>query len=220
MATQKITTIISGTLRDTSKQANRALRAENRVPAILYGPDISNNINFSVDEVELERILNKNQTKLQVLTIDGKEYKTLLKRTDFDPVTDRPIHVDFYVLSDKRLVTLRVPIKVTGNPRGVVESGGRLLQPMNNVRIRVLPGFIPTEYVVDVTALKIGEAIHVKDLNLEGIDPIDSLDRTIVTIQQPKAELEVDVEELEDDELAEGEEAAEEGEDSDEKTEE
>ncbi|MFA5668219.1 MAG: 50S ribosomal protein L25 [Balneolaceae bacterium] len=219
MATQNITKTITGTLRDTSKQANRALRAEKRVPAILYGPEITENINFSVDEIELERILNKNQTKLQILTIEGKEYKTLLKRTDFDPVTDRPIHVDFYVLSNKHRVTLRVPIKITGNARGVVEGGGRLLQPMVSVRIRVYPEFIPTEYVLDVTSLKIGDALHVKDLNLEGIEPIDSVDRTIVTIQRPKAALEVDTEELEDDELAEGEEAAE-GEDSAESTEE
>lgn len=220
MATQNITKTITGTLRDTSKQANRALRAQKRVPAILYGPEITENINFSVDEVELERILNKNQTKLQILTIEGKEYKTLLKRTDFDPVTDRPIHVDFYVLSNKHRVTLRVPIKIIGNPRGVVEGGGRLLQPMISVRIRVYPEFIPTEYVLDVSPLKIGDALHVKDLNLEGIEPIDSVDRTIVTIQRPKTALEIEAEELEDDdELAEGEEAAE-GEDSAETTEE
>ncbi len=212
MATQEIKTI-TGTLRETSKQSNRALRAEKLVPAVLYGPEVSENINFSVDELQLEKLLRRNQTKLQILSIDGKEYKTLLKRTDYDPVTDRPIHVDFYVLSDNHKVTLRIPVKLTGNSKGVVENGGRMFQPMKFVRIRVLPEFIPSEFVVDITPLKVGVSFHVGDLNLEGIDPIDSLSRTIVTIRPPKGALVLDSDEEEtadDAEATEGEETTEE----------
>lgn len=185
MPTQNFTSI-SGTVREPSRQNNKELRSSKLVPAVLYGPEIEENIYFSVDEIELERILSKNQTKLQILTINGKEYKTLLKRTDYDPVTDRPIHADFYVLSPKHRVTLRVPIKVTGNARGVVQNGGRLFQTMVNVRIRVYPDFIPSDFVVDVTPLKIGDAIHVSELDLENMEPIDSLNRAVVTVQPPK----------------------------------
>jgi len=202
MATQEITKI-TGTLREASKQANRALRAEKLVPAVLYGPEITENINFSVDELQLEKLLRRNQTKLQILEIDGKEYKTLLKRTDFDPVTDRPIHADFYVLSNKHKVNLRIPVKITGNSKGVVENGGRLFQPMKFVRIRVLPEFIPAEFLVDITDLKVGSSFHVGDLNLEGIDPIDNLSRTIVTVRPPKGVLVLDSDEEETTEGAE-----------------
>ena len=188
---------LEGTLRDISKKANRELRAEKRVPAVLYGPEVEENLHFSIDELELEKILRKKETKLQELTIDGKVYKTLLKRTDFDPVTDRPIHVDFYVLSDKHKVTLRVPIRIKGAARGVVESGGRLFQPMNFMRIRVLPEFIPSHFEVNISPLKIGQSIHVGDLDLEGIVPLDSLSRTIVNIRPPKGKL---VTEFDDDE--------------------
>ena len=184
---------LEGTLRETSKKANRELRAAKRVPAVLYGPEVEENINFSIDELELERILRKPQTKLQELTIAGKVYNTLLKRTDFDPVTDRPIHVDFYVLSENHKVTLRVPFKVIGAARGVVENGGRLFQPMKFMRIRVLPKYIPSEFVVDISPLKIGQSIHVGDLDLEGIIPIDSLTRTIVNVRPPKGALVSDV---------------------------
>ena len=207
MATQEIKTI-TGTLREPSKQSNRALRAEKLVPAVLYGPEISENINFSVDELQLEKLLRRNQTKLQILIVDGKEYKTLLKRTDYAPVTDRPIHVDFYVLSDNHKVTLRIPVKLTGNSKGVVENGGRMFQPMKFVRIRVLPEFIPSEFVVDITPLKVGVSFHVGDLNLEGIDPIDSLSRTIVTIRPPKGALVIEGDEDEE-AIADGAEAAE-----------
>jgi large subunit ribosomal protein L25 len=208
---------IEGTLRETSKKANRELRAAKRVPAVLYGPEIEENVNFSIDELELERILRKSQTKLQELTVDGKVYKTLLKRTEFDPVTDRPIHADFYVLSDNHKVTLRVPFRVTGAARGVVESGGRLFQPMKYLRIRVLPQYIPAEFVVDITPLKIGQSIHVGDLDLEGIVPIDSLTRTIVNIRPPKGKL---VSEVLDDDEDEGAEDAEGAEGDEESTEE
>ncbi len=220
---------IEGTPRELSKKANKALRAEKRVPAVLYGPEIKENIHFSVDELELEKILRKAQTKIQELVVDGKVYKTLLKRMEYDPVTDRPIHADFYVLSDKHKVTLRVPVRINGTARGVVEGGGRLFQPMKFIRIRVLPEFIPAEFDVDVTPLKIGNSFHVGDLDLEGIIPLDSMSRTIVTIRPPKGALVSEVLEDEDEETteegaeeatAEGEEGAAEGDASEESSEE
>lgn len=180
---------LEGSPRELSKKVNRELREAKRVPAVLYGPEIEENIHFSVDEKELEKILQKKQTKLQELTVNGKTYKTLLKRTDFDPVTDRPIHADFYVLSDSHKVTLRVPFKLKGTARGVVENGGRLFQPMQFMRIRVLPSRIPSEFEVDITPLKIGHSVHVGDLDLDGIIPLDSLSRTIVNVRPPKGKL-------------------------------
>lgn len=200
-------TKIDGLPRELSKQANRELRANKRVPAVLYGPEVKENIHFSVDELDLEKILRRQQTKLQELTIDGKTYKTLLKRAEFDPVTDRPLHADFYVLSDNHKVTLRVPVRIKGTARGVVEGGGRLFQPMKFVRIRVLPSRIVAEFEVDVSPLKIGQSFHVGDLDLDGIIPLDALGRTIVTIRPPKGALVSEV--LGDDDDAE--EATEEG---------
>ncbi|MDR9418711.1 50S ribosomal protein L25 [Gracilimonas sp.] len=231
---------LEGKKRETSRQANKALREELRVPAVLYGPEIEENVHFSIDELELEKILRKPQTKLQELTVDGKTYKTLLKRTEFDPVTDRPVHADFYVLADGHKVTIRVPIKITGSARGVVEDGGRVFKPMNFVRVRVLPEVIPAEFEIDISELGIGQSFHISDLDLEGIIPLDDMSRTIVTIRPPKgadfleslvagvtdeAEEEVAAEGEEvaegEEELAEGEEPAEgEDEESDESTEE
>ena len=193
---------LEGTPRETSRQANRELRASKRVPAVLYGPEVKENIHFSVDELALEKILSRAQTKVQELTIDGKVYKTLLKRTEFDPVTDRPIHADFYVLSNNHKVTLRVPIGIRGAARGVVEGGGRLFQPMKFLRIRVLPENIVAEFEVDVTPIKIGHSFHVSDLELDGIVQLDSLNRTIVTIRPPKGQLLKDVIDDEDDDAA------------------
>lgn len=203
---------LEGVPRELSKQANRELRTQKRVPAVLYGPEVKENIHFSVDELELEKILRRQQTKLQELTIDGKTYKTLLKRTEFDPVTDRPLHADFYVLSDNHKVTLRVPVRLKGTARGVVEGGGRLFQPMKFIRIRVLPERIVAEFDVDVSPLKIGHSFHVGDLDLDGIIPLDALTRTIVTIRPPKGALVSDVLDDEEDSEETTEEGTEDGE--------
>lgn len=179
-------TKIEGEVRDLSRQATKELRENLRVPAVLYGPEVEENIHFSIDELELEKILRTPRTKLQELTVDGKTFKTLLKRTEFDPVTDRPLHADFYVLSDKHKVTLRVPVRITGNAKGVVENGGRLFQPMTYVRVRVFPENIPSEFEVDISPLEIGHSFHVGDLDLDGIIPLDAMGRTIATIRPPK----------------------------------
>ncbi|MEX0608486.1 MAG: 50S ribosomal protein L25 [Balneolaceae bacterium] len=185
MANQELVKIV-GKKRELGKKANKALREDFQVPAVLYGPNVKENVHFSIDELELEKILRKPQTKLQDLEVDGRTYKTLLKRTEYDPVTDRPIHADFYVLTDKHKVTLRVPIRIKGNAKGVVENGGLVFKPMNFVRIRVLPDAIPSEFEIDISPLGIGQSFHISDLNLEGITPLDGMNRTIVTVRPPK----------------------------------
>ena len=208
---------LEGTKRDLGKKEIRKLREDLRIPAVLYGPKVKENIHFSILESDIEKILAVGKTKLQNLTVDGKEYKTLLKNVDFDPVTDRVIHADFYVLDPKTPVTLKIPIRVTGTAKGVRESGGRVFQPLRIVRIRVLPDIIPAQFEVDITDLDIGDSVHVSELEMEGVVALDDPSRTIVTIAPPKSEalftssIEEEEEELleEGEEVAEGEELAE-----------
>ncbi len=202
---------LEGTVRDLSRKSTKELRENSKVPAVLYGPEIEENLHFSIDEIEIEKILKKKETKLQELTIDGKVYKTLLKRVEFHPVSDKPLHADFYVLADKHKVTLRVPIKLKGTAKGIVEQGGRLFQPMNFMRIRVFPANIPSEFEVDISDMNIGDSVHVSDLDLGDIIPIDSLSRTIVNIRPPKGALVTAQDELEAEEGLEGTEEGAEG---------
>ena len=181
-------TKIEGIKRDIGRKNSVELRESKQVPAVLYGPNVAENIHFSVSELELEKILAVPQTKLQDITIDGTSYRTLLKKVDFDPITDRPQHVDFYVLSDNHRVSLRVPVRLVGTPKGVREGGGRLFQPLRIIRIKVLPARIPAEFSIDVSEMEIGDSLHISDLDMDGIIPLDSIQRTIVTIRPPKGE--------------------------------
>jgi len=150
----------------------------------------------------------------------GNTYRTLLKRVEFHPVTDRVLHADFYGLSDEHKVTLKVPIRLTGTAKGVTDGGGRVFQPLHIVRLKTLPKDIVAEYTLDITPLGIGDSLHISDLDLGDITPIDDLSKTIVTIRPPKseelleaitttAEEEEEAEEGEEAEVAEGEEAPE-----------
>lgn len=209
---------LEGEEREPGSKLAEALREELRIPAVLYGPKVDENIHFSVSEVDLEKILSERQTKIQALTVKGQEYRTLLKNVEFDPITDRAVHADFYVLDEDTPVKLTVPIQLNGVAEGVRDGGGRVFQTMRTVRVRVMPDKIPALFELDITELKIGDSLHVSELDMEGIDPLDDPRRTIVTIAPPKSEAlfttsavtEEDVEE----ELAEGEELAEEGEEA------
>jgi large subunit ribosomal protein L25 len=188
-----------------------------RVPGELYGPELDENIHLSVDELEIEKILSVTNRQIIELSVDGNTYRTLLKDIEFHPVSDRPIHLDLYALAEDHEVSLSVPIRLEGTAIGVHDGGGRVYQPMHALNIRALPENIPGEYVVDITELDIGNSLHVDDLDLEGITPLDELKRTIVTIRPPKSEELLTstllTEEPSEEELeAEGEEAAAEGE--------
>src|SRR5699024_1887570 len=139
----------------------------------LYGPDLDENRHISVDELEIEKILSVSKRQVINLQVDDNSYRTMLKAIEFHPVTDRPIHVDFYVLSDNYKVSLSVPIRLKGTAIGVRDGGGRVYQPMHIVNIRALPEDIPGEFDVDITDLDIGDNLHVRDLELEEITLLD-----------------------------------------------
>ena len=204
---------LEGKVRETGRKAADALRDAMRVPCVLYGPKVDENVHFSLDELEFEKILAVSKRQIIEIEIDGETYRTLLKEVEFHPLTDRPVHVDFYVLADDHKVTLSVPIHLDGIPAGVREEGGRIFQPMHILRIRVTPDLIPGVYSVDISDLNIGDSLHVRDLDLEGIIPLDDLSRTLVTIRPPKSEellsSSLITEEPSEEELEEGEEAVE-----------
>ncbi|PAU93000.1 50S ribosomal protein L25 [Aliifodinibius salipaludis] len=206
---------LEGKKRETGRKAADALRDAMRVPCVLYGPMVEENVHFSIDELEFEKVLSESKRQILNITVDGEEYNTLLKEVEFHPLTDRPVHADFYVMAEDRKVTLSVPIRLEGTPVGVTEGGGRIFQPMHILRIRVKPDLIPGAYTVDVSNLEIGDSLHVRDLELEGIIPLDDLAQTLVTIRPPKSEALLTsslITEEPEEELEEGEEALEEGE--------
>lgn len=191
------------TARETGSLIADKHRNEKLVPSVVYGPELKENVHFSVSETDLEKILSvKHIQIIKLILEDGKTIDTILKKTDFHPVSDRPIHADFYALSENYPVTLTVPLETTGTSAGVVE-GGRLFRPMRSIRIKCTPSQIPANLSIDISSLSIGSSLHVRDLNLEGITPLVDLSRTIATVNPPRGGLKGLEPEVEEEELAE-----------------
>lgn len=172
--------------RAVDEQKLTDLRNEELVPAVIYGPEVEENIHISVHRIALEKLLSvKNLQFIKLVFEDGKELDVIIKSTQYHPVNDRPLHVDFLTLNPKTPVTVTIPIRLTGTSPGVIE-GGRLYQSLRKLSVKALPAKLPAELTLDISKLQIGHNLKVRTLKLDGIQPLMSPDRTILVIRPPR----------------------------------
>jgi len=153
---------------------------------VVYGPGVEGNLHFSVPRVALEKILSvKNLQFIKLMFEGGKHIDAILKVTQFHPVTDAPVHADFYATKEDVPVTVTIPIRLKGTSPGVIE-GGRLYQSLRKLSVSALPGVLPSELTVDISKLQIGHNLKVRTLKLKDITPLMSPDRTILVIRPPR----------------------------------
>ncbi len=198
---------ITGYPRELGSKASASERSEERVPAVLYGPTVAENIHFSVRLIDIERILSvKNTQFLNIKLEDGTSYVTLLKKASFHPVTDKPIHIDFLVTNETSPVTVVLPIRLVGTAPGVIE-GGRLIQSVRTLKVKALASALPAELNINISKLRMGQSLRVKNLQLEGLIPQIAPERTIVMVRSPKGGAKVSAAEEEETGEPEGESA-------------
>ena len=201
--------------RETGKKAAKAVRREGLVPCVLYGSH-TEPVHFAVETLALRPLIHTAETYRVGITVEGQDHEAIVKETVFHPITDAPIHVDFLALTKGEALTMTIPIRLEGTPRGV-KAGGILSQPLNDLEIRALPKDIPGHVSIDISSLDVGESLHVEELSLGGdIEVLTDPQRTLATVTAPRALVEDDepeaVEAIEGDEagdvLAEGDAAA------------
>jgi large subunit ribosomal protein L25 len=175
---------IDALARETGPTAAAEMRAVNTIPAVMYGPQ-TENIHFSVPELELERLLKAEDAQIVDVNVNGKSYSSIIKTVDFHPVTDRPVHADFYVYSESHPVTITLPVRISGSAPGVL-AGGRLDHNLKKVNVRCLPKDIPAHVKADVSKLNINDTLRIKDLDFAGVTPLASPERTVVLIKPPR----------------------------------
>src|SRR5881409_55655 len=184
------TVTLSATAREkTGKGAARQARFQKQVPAVIYGHGRTTQT-LMVDALALEKALTgiEPESTLIELTVDGKKSRTLIREIQRHPLRPDIIHVDFYEIQAEEKVRLKVPVHLAGNPDGVRNAGGVLDQVTREVEIEVLPEHIPDRVELDVTALKIGDSLHVRDLSIPSATILTSADLTIATVVPPRAE--------------------------------
>lgn len=184
------TVSLAATPRDkTGKGAARQARFAKQVPAVIYGHGRPTQ-SLMVDGLALEKALTgiEPESTLIELTVEGKKLRALIREIQRHPLRPDIIHVDFYEIHAHEKITLEVPVHLVGAPDGVRNAGGVLDQVIREVEIEVLPEHIPDRVELDVTALKIGDSLHVRDLSIPNAVILTGADLTIATVVPPRAE--------------------------------
>src|SRR5712691_130829 len=184
------TVSLAATLRDkTGKGAARQARFQKKIPAVIYGHGRATQT-LMVDALALEKALTgiEPASTLIELSVDGKTTRALIREIQRHPIRPDIIHVDFYEIHSGEKITLKVPVHLVGAPDGVRNGGGVLDQVTREVEIEVLPEHIPDRVELDVTALKIGDSLHVRDLTIGNAVILTGADLTIAVVVPPRAE--------------------------------
>lgn len=158
---------------DEGKGASRRLRRSGRVPAILYGGDTQPQ-SISLDQNRIFHDLAEEAFYSHILSLklEGKTQKVILRDVQRHPAKPIILHVDFQRVDDKQTLNIHVPLHFIGDDvcPGVKLEGGQVSHQIVEVEITCLPKNIPEFIEVDVSELKIGDAVHLTDLKLsEGV---------------------------------------------------
>src|SRR5213082_199648 len=174
----------------TGKGGARQARFRGKVPAVIYGHGRDTQ-SLELEAKALEKALTGIEPASTIieLAVEGKAaVKTLIREIQRHPIRPDIIHVDFYEIHATEKVKLKVPGHLVGSPDGVRNAGGVLDQVTREVEIEVLPENIPDRVELDVTALKIGDSLHVRDLSIPNAKILTEADLTIATVVPPRAE--------------------------------
>jgi large subunit ribosomal protein L25 len=173
---------------ETGKGAARTIRREGRVPGVVYGHGEENRV-LTIDALELEKLvstINVENTLID-LKIEGvrKATSALIREVQYHPVRPQILHVDLYQVHAGEKIHLEVPIRLHGAPVGVREDGGVLQEILRELHIECLPADIPEGVDLDISELRIGDVIHVSDVELPGVKILNDPDLVICTVAPP-----------------------------------
>jgi large subunit ribosomal protein L25 len=178
-------TLVAETGRTTGSAASRRLRANGKVPAVLYGRG-ADPVSLTVDWRELRSALttDKGLNALLTLKVGSKKTTALVKDLQRHPVRRDVLHVDFLSVDVDVVISTDVPIVLEGEATLVIREQGVVDQVMNAIVIQAKPDDIPGSLSVDVSELEIGHTITVADLELPpGVATEVDPDETVVTAQ-------------------------------------
>jgi large subunit ribosomal protein L25 len=178
---------------------SRALRNSGFIPAVVYGEGKSQAIKVSRSKFLKFLHEHKGENVIIRLKIDNekkqKAHTVMIKEIQYDPVSEEIIHLDFNKISLTKAITVKVPVEVKGESPGVKMDGGSLEHVLWEIEVECLPKDMPKSIEVDVSNLKIGDAIHIKDITFpEGVTVKHEPEAIVLSVVPPAKE-EVVVEE-------------------------
>jgi large subunit ribosomal protein L25 len=184
----------------------KALRAGGRIPAVIYGRQVPAQ-NLEVNAKEMEDLIHHSVSENLLVDLAIKDDArpkrlALVQEVQHYALTGKVLHVDFHEVAENEKVTILVPVETVGEAEGVKTEGGVLEHVLFKIKVRALPKDLPELITVDVSHLKIGQAIHLGEIKApENTEIIGDKHISVISVAAPRTE------EEEAAELAEGAEA-------------
>lgn len=195
-----------------NKNVNRRLRAEGKVPVVVYGGG-TESVAAVAELKELAAIIRSDTGVNTVfsLDIDGEVNDVIFQDRQIDPIKGRLIHADLRRFARGEKIEMTVPIHLEGHSPALEEEGAVLSQAMREIKVLCEPAKTPESFNVDVSGLEAGQAIHVSDLKMpEGVESHEDPETVVASIVIVKeVELEPQVAEEGEEPVVEGEETPE-----------
>jgi large subunit ribosomal protein L25 len=178
-----------------SKESSEELRAGGSIPAVLYGPK-EDATPITVNTRVFERLFKEaGETTIIKLKGVGDEKDTLIHDVQWHPVTDKPLHADFYVIEKGKKVTLNIPLEFVGEAPAE-KLGHIIVKALHEVEIEVSPAELPQQLEVDISKLEnVGDHITAAEIKLPASAELKTdADEIVVSITAFVEEKELDTE--------------------------
>ena len=187
---------ISARVRDVLGKKVKNLRKEGFLPAVIYG-NKKETTPIVMKETEFIKVWKSaGESSILQLEIDGTKENVLIHDIDFDPIKDNPIHADFLAVEMNKPIKVNVKIEFIGDS-DAVKAGGSLVKVIHEIHIEALPKDLPSEIVVDISALKeMGGSIKIEDIKIpSGVIVLNNPSDMVAFVEAPKTEDELKAEE-------------------------
>ncbi len=177
------TKLVAQTGRDHGSSASRRLRAEDKIPAVLYGRGMSP-VSIAVGRRDLRLALSGPAGFNTVLSleVDGKAYPAVIKDVQRHPVKRNVHHIDFFQINMTELLTVSVPLRLEGEAKAVQAEGGLVDPAVDTIDVECTPNDMPNEFVVDISDMQPGDIIRLSSLTMpSGVTALGDPEMPIVT---------------------------------------
>ena len=167
----------------------KQMRREGWIPSVIYGRGVESH-NLKVDAATFKDLLahSTSENILINLDIEGEGTRlAFLKSVQHHPITGAALHVDFLAIDNNTEITAQIPVHFHGECAGVKE-GGIVEQFLHSLEITCLPNDLPESIDADISAMLIGDALHIGDIKFSsGVSPTGAADVVVAHITKPAA---------------------------------
>jgi large subunit ribosomal protein L25 len=180
--------VINATEReDLGSKFARKLRKEGQVICVMYGGEKP--LHFYADTLQFRDLVYTSAARKAEINMGTQKIEAVVQDIQFHPVTDAILHIDFMQLLANKPVTIEIPVTLSGSARGV-RSGGKLKHVLRKFSVRALPAHLPDSLDIDITELRIGQAIRVQDVKTDNFEILNAASAVVCSIQMARGAVE------------------------------